>query len=95
MAGGADNRDSGGGGERPQQDTSRGESGGSGGTGGGGGGGGGGSCAHSDCSTGAKLTSGCNSCVTQICSQDSYCCNTLWDSICVGEVGSICGQTCN
>ncbi len=58
------------------------------------GGGGGGGCAHSDCSTGGALTSGCNSCVTSICAQDPFCCNTSWDSICVGEVGSICGQTC-
>jgi hypothetical protein len=51
-------------------------------------------CAHSKCSTGAKLTSGCDACVTKICSQDSYCCSTKWDSICVGEVASICGQSC-
>ena len=51
-------------------------------------------CAHSDCTTGGALTSGCNSCVTSICSQDSFCCNTSWDSICVGGVSSICGQTC-
>jgi hypothetical protein len=58
------------------------------------GGGGGGSCSHSDCSQGTKLVSGCNSCVTSICAKDPYCCSTKWDSICVGEVGSICGVTC-
>ena len=57
-------------------------------------GGGGGGCTHSDCTTGGPLVSGCNSCVTSICSADPFCCNTSWDSICVGEVGSICGQTC-
>jgi hypothetical protein len=57
--------------------------------------GGGGNCTHPICSTGGKLVSDCDPCVTQICGQDSYCCSTLWDSICVGEVGSICGQTCN
>ena len=62
---------------------------------GGGGGGGGGNCSHPICSTGKKLTSGCDPCVTDICSQDSYCCSTKWDSICVGEVGSICGEACN
>jgi subtilisin-like proprotein convertase family protein len=51
-------------------------------------------CAHSECTTGAKLTSGCDACVTSICASDSFCCNSSWDSICVGEVGSICGQTC-
>jgi len=50
-----------------------------------------GACAHSVCATGGSLTSGCNSCVTSICSVDPFCCNTSWDSICVGEVSSICG----
>jgi hypothetical protein len=58
------------------------------------GGGGGGTCSHPICSTGAKLTASCSTCATKVCAQDSYCCNTLWDNICVGEVGSICGQTC-
>jgi len=62
--------------------------------GGGGGGGGGGSCAHNKCSTGGKLASGCDPCVTQICAQDSYCCTNQWDSTCVSEVSSICGLTC-
>jgi hypothetical protein len=55
---------------------------------------GGGTCSHSDCSTGAKLVSGCDPCVTKICAADSFCCNTQWDSICVGEVSSICGASC-
>jgi hypothetical protein len=55
---------------------------------------GGGSCSHPTCSTGSHLTSGCDPCVTQICTQDSYCCSTLWDNVCVGEVSSICGQSC-
>jgi hypothetical protein len=54
----------------------------------------GGSCSHSDCSTGKALKSGCNACVTNICASDPYCCRVRWDSICVGEVGSICGQSC-
>jgi hypothetical protein len=66
-----------------------------GGTGGGGGGTGGGStCSHPICSTGTKLTSSCDPCATEICAADSYCCNIKWDSICVGEVASICGETC-
>ncbi len=53
-----------------------------------------GSCAHSLCTTGVKLTSGCDPCVTQICGQDSYCCVTKWSSQCVTEVTSICGRSC-
>ena len=60
-----------------------------------GGGGGGSTCAHSECTTGPKLTTGCDSCATQICATDSFCCSSSWDSICVGEVASICGEVCN
>jgi hypothetical protein len=52
------------------------------------------SCSHPICSTGTKLTSSCDACATQICAADSYCCNTSWDSICVGEVSSVCNQSC-
>ncbi len=62
----------------------------------GGGGGGGGSCSHDMCTSGGKLVSSCDPCVTQICAHDSYCCNTSWSSICVNEVSSICGlNTCS
>jgi hypothetical protein len=56
---------------------------------------GGGTCAHSDCTSGTKLTSGCDPCVTKICAADPYCCNTKWDSVCVGEVSSVCGASCS
>ena len=56
-------------------------------------GGGNGTCKHADCSTGAKLTKTCNTCTSEICSADPYCCAVTWDSICVGEAGSICGET--
>jgi hypothetical protein len=52
-------------------------------------------CAHSDCTAGVKLATGCNTCVKDICASDSYCCNTKWDSVCISEVSSICGETCN
>lgn len=52
-------------------------------------------CSHDRCSTGGKLVSSCDSCVTQICSSDSFCCARNWDSTCVAEVGTICGETCN
>jgi hypothetical protein len=57
-------------------------------------GGGGGSCAHPICSQGGALKASCDPCATKLCAQDSYCCSTSWDDICVGEVNSICGQTC-
>jgi hypothetical protein len=52
-------------------------------------------CTHAYCSTGTKLTSGCATCVTQICNTDSWCCTHTWDATCVAEVGTICGETCN
>jgi len=58
-------------------------------------GGGGNTCSHPYCSTGSKLTNSCAACVTEICAKDSYCCGTSWDSTCVAEVGTICGETCN
>jgi hypothetical protein len=51
-------------------------------------------CAHAICATGPALLSTCDPCATQLCAQDPYCCSTDWDATCVGEVGSICGQTC-
>jgi hypothetical protein len=54
----------------------------------------GGTCGHPICSTGGALSAGCDPCATKICAADSFCCSTQWDSICVGEVTSICGQSC-
>jgi hypothetical protein len=59
-----------------------------------GGSGGGSTCAHATCASGGKLAASCDPCAQAICAQDSYCCATAWDSQCVGEVESICGQTC-
>src|SRR5262249_32718874 len=63
--------------------------------GGGGGGGGGSTCTHSLCVSGVKLTSSCDSCAAQACAVDSFCCNVKWDGQCVGEVASVCGDSCN
>lgn len=52
------------------------------------------SCAHELCEEGVALTSSCDPCAAQICAQDAYCCTTAWDGVCVGEVASICGQSC-
>jgi hypothetical protein len=51
-------------------------------------------CSHSECTTGRRLVSTCDACVKKICAADSFCCRRTWDSICVSEVGSICGETC-
>lgn len=53
-----------------------------------------GTCAHDKCVTGAKLVKTCDPCVTKVCNADAFCCNTTWDSVCKGEVKSICGITC-
>jgi Subtilase family len=55
---------------------------------------GGGSCAHPICSAGGKLDATCDTCAGEICAADSFCCNNSWDSVCVGEVASVCHQTC-
>ncbi len=50
-------------------------------------------CAHDLCTVGDKLDSSCDSCVSQICATDDYCCMTKWSSQCVDEVSSICHQS--
>jgi hypothetical protein len=53
-------------------------------------------CAHDLCVTGVSLDPTCDPCVASICGVDPFCCDSFgsWDSICVGEVSSVCGQTC-
>ena len=57
-------------------------------------GGGPSTCAHAICATGGALVASCNACATTLCGQDPYCCGVTWDATCVGEVASICGQSC-
>jgi hypothetical protein len=52
-------------------------------------------CAHDLCKEGAALGYLCDPCVTVICDQDDYCCNTAWDDECTYLVFEICGQDCN
>jgi hypothetical protein len=60
----------------------------------GGGGGGSGACSHDKCVEGAALSCG-DTCVNKVCAEDPYCCDTEWDSVCVGEVNKFCGAgTC-
>ena len=51
-------------------------------------------CAHPICTVGTQLVSSCDPCAAQVCTQDNFCCSSSWDKTCVGEVTSICGQTC-
>lgn len=52
-------------------------------------------CAHDKCVTGVALDADCSPCVNQICAVDSFCCTTLWDSICVGHVSNVCQLSCS
>jgi hypothetical protein len=60
-----------------------------------------GTCPHTLCTEGTPLGNSCDappaaqSCVDLICASDPYCCGTLWDDVCVGEVESICGNNCH
>ncbi len=60
-----------------------------------------GSCSHTLCSFGPTLTPGCDvpplstSCVAQVCAADPFCCQDHWDSICMDEVTTICGNQCD
>jgi hypothetical protein len=51
---------------------------------------------HGMCSMGTALATSMDTCVATICAPqtDPFCCNNMWDSICVMEVTSICGRSC-
>jgi hypothetical protein len=51
-------------------------------------------CAHDLCDTGAALDPACDPCVAQIGEADPFCVENSWDDVCVGQVSSVCGQTC-
>jgi hypothetical protein len=44
--------------------------------------------------SGQKLAASCSACAAQVCGVDPYCCNTWWDSICVGRANSTCAPAC-
>lgn len=54
----------------------------------------GGGCAHSECSTGGPLVSGCSPCATAVCSIDPYCCSTDWDSLCIDKAQQASACSC-
>jgi hypothetical protein len=52
-----------------------------------------GTCAHDLCTASSgPLAMGCDptGCVTNVCTNDSYCCDTDWDSLCTSEVATYC-----
>jgi hypothetical protein len=51
-------------------------------------------CAHEVCDQGTTLTPECSTCAASICAVDPFCCETGWDAFCVGEVQSVCNETC-
>jgi hypothetical protein len=69
--------------------------GGQGGSGQGGQGGGGSvsSCSHDECVEGEALLSSCSSCASQVCAQDSWCCDNQWDVLCldIAKNVAVCG----
>lgn len=48
-------------------------------------------CAHDPCIEGGALVDGCEDCVTDVCDDDSFCCTTGWDDICVQLADEHCG----
>lgn len=49
---------------------------------------------HDECVAGDALDASCNGCVQAICDYDPYCCDTAWDSTCVGHVDETCSPPC-
>lgn len=49
-----------------------------------------GPCAHPLNETGSALNPACSRCVSTVCTVDSFCCATTWDSTCIGEAVSLC-----
>ncbi len=45
---------------------------------------------HDICTQGDVLAESCDPCVTDVCAQDAYCCQTKWDATCVNEVAQYC-----
>jgi hypothetical protein len=50
-------------------------------------------CSHDACVEGEALVNTCSSCASQVCAQDSWCCDTEWDTLCIdiAKTVSECG----
>lgn len=51
-------------------------------------------CEHDMCEVGGPLDPACDECVATVCSEDSFCCETAWDSSCIDAVFDLCGLDC-
>lgn len=56
--------------------------------------GGGGGCSHGQCDEGEALDASCGPCISAICTADPFCCQTIWDDICVNLVQTECDGDC-
>lgn len=54
-------------------------------------GGGNGTCDHPADQPGTPLDPSCDTCAEEVCSFDTYCCETEWDDVCVDEAAQTCG----
>jgi hypothetical protein len=52
------------------------------------------SCEHDLCQAGAPLDPQCDQCAGAVCEQDPFCCEVLWDRLCVQQAESACGLQC-
>jgi hypothetical protein len=52
------------------------------------------SCEHDLCQAGGPLDPQCDQCASTVCEQDPFCCEVLWDRICVQEADAFCGLEC-
>lgn len=52
-------------------------------------------CEHDPCEAGAPLDPQCDECATTVCEQDSFCCDVLWDRLCIQQAESLCGLQCD
>ncbi len=50
------------------------------------------SCTHPKCESGDVLDPVCDTCVDAVCTADSYCCATAWDTLCIQEVRTVCNS---
>ncbi len=61
-----------------------------------GGGGGGGTCDHATSEVGGPLGTDCDPCAATVCANDSFCCTTEWDNLCVEAAATECNtSTCH
>jgi hypothetical protein len=51
-------------------------------------------CTHDECELGMALVSGCNDCVSAVCTADGTCCTDTWDYWCLAAVADECGTNC-